>query len=85
MRIFVGAACGLAIGVLMLIDFIGVEWCPRAMVSVLDFPAQLLIPLIFGRQPSWLAIAFTVFVQWLLIGAIVGFIWHLVHKMKRSS
>ena len=84
MRIIIGTVCGAVIGALMVIDFLGFEWCPGHLFSYLNFPADLLLIFLF-HWAGWFGIVISLFTQWLIIGLVVGFIWHRIYEKKRRA
>ena len=83
MRKIIGTSCGFVIGAFMVIDFVGFEWCPSRLFKVLNFPAELLMLLFFWA--GWFGIVFSLFAQWLIIGAAAGFYWHRIYEKKRRG
>lgn len=86
MRILIGTGGGFLVGLLALIQFMGwFQFCPSDAFRAVHAPAVLLAGWVVHGEARWDVIPFTMVVQWLIIGALVGVVFHLVYVSKRST
>jgi hypothetical protein len=86
MRILIGTGIGFVIGLLALIQFMGwFQFCPGDAFMTVHTPAVFLAGLVVHGEAGWDVIPFTMVVQWLIIGALVGVVIHLRYVSKRPA
>jgi hypothetical protein len=86
MRILIGLALGLAIGLSALVQLMGwFQWCPESAFTIVHAPAMLLTDLlVHGEQAGWSAMPFTIIAQWLLVGAAFGLALHFRYALRQK-
>ena len=75
MRVLIGIGGGLAVGLLFLIQALGIaHWCPPWLFTILHFPSAILVSalsqgeFVLGSPLS----PYAVVMQWTILGALVG-------------
>ena len=83
MRILVGVAVGFVIGLICLVGVYGAAhpMIDQAFTS-LHAPAIYLAQRLIRGESVLMVIPFTIVLQWVLTGGVVGLVFHLRHRSK---
>jgi len=85
MKLLIGSGVGLVFGVLCLLQVVGLlSWMPIQLFTALHTPAMFLAGLVVHGERGWNLIPYTVVVQWVLLGAVVGGVFQLLARSKGS-
>ena len=88
MRVLIGIGGGLAVGLLFLIQALGMaHWCHPWLFTILHFPSAILVSalsqgeFVLGSPPS----PYGVVLQWTFLGALVGVLLHPKQRPAASA
>lgn len=88
MRVVIGIGGGAAVGLLFLLQSLGMaRWCHPGLFMLLHFPSSILVftlsqgEIELGKPPS----AYLVVLQWTFLGALLGVLLHLKRRSKASA
>jgi hypothetical protein len=85
-RILIASGVGLLFGLLCLLQAAGVfYWIPETVFFPLHAPALFLAGLFIHGEQVLMLVPVTIVVQWIIVGALAGLIWHLVHGSKPTA
>lgn len=88
MRVLIGIGGGLAVGLLFLVQALGLAyWCPPGLFTILHFPSAILVFALSQGEFNLVSppSPFGVVLQWTFLGALVGGVLHLKQRPAASA